>query len=310
MTALGPKVPQNWYLLGSANLAPGTVVSYTIDDRELVVYRSEDGGRLVAMGGHCAHMGCHLGKATVRGERLRCPLHFRQIEADGRFARNPDGAMRQATYPLRVFMGGLFVFLGDPGTGTDLTDLALEGSASCYAGEYRFPLPWQWLVANGLDIEHLSSVHDRRLLEPATLTRENDRMLCVRYLTSPTSKKLSDRIMAWAARDGIRGCIRSVAGSLLLVETRIGSRETFILLSFVPQPDGGTWVRGIVGIKGRPGLINRLSVRVARMLFKAFLYKDLGVLEGMQWHEPSQIDGPGDNFTRQSCAFFRELPSA
>ena len=310
MTALGPRVPQNWYLLGSANLAPGAVVSHTIDDRELVVYRSEDGGRLVCMAGHCAHMGCHLGKGTVRGERLRCPLHFRQIEADGRFSRNPDGAMRQAIYPLRVFMGGLFVFLGDPDTAPDLTGLALEGSASCYAGEYRFPLPWQWLVANGLDIEHLSSVHDRRLLEPATLTRENDRMLCVRYLTTPTSTKLSDRIMTWAARDGIHGCIRSVAGSLLLVETRIGSRETFILLSFVPQPDGGTWVRGIVGIKGKPGLINRLSVRIARMLFKAFLYKDLGVLEGMQWHEPSQIDGPGDNFTRQSCAFFRELPGA
>jgi hypothetical protein len=207
-------------------------------------------------------------------------------------------------------MGGVFVFLGDPGTALDLTELALEGSASCYAGEYRFALPWQWLVANGLDIEHLSSVHDRRLLEPATLTRENDRTLCVRYLTSPTAKKLSDRIMTWVAPEGIHGCIRSLSGSMLLIETRIGSREPFILMSFVPQDDGGTLVRGIVGIKGRPGLMNKLSVRVARALFKAFLYKDLGVLEKMQWHEPSQIDGPGDTFTRQSCAFFRELPSA
>ncbi len=310
MTGLGPQLPRNWYLLGPARrFAPGTVTTHAIASRELVVWRGRDGGAPVVMDAHCAHMGCHLGKAAVLGQSLRCPLHYRMIGADGGFVGHA-GTLRQARYPAREFLGGLFVFLGDPDEAWDLGALVLDGNASCHAGEHRFALPWQWLVANGLDIEHLSSVHDRRLLEPPTMTRDGNAMLRIDYRTLPMASGLSDRIMARLAGNGIHGTIRLLAGSMMLVEAEVGRRRTFILLSFLPQPGEMTLIRGIVGVKGRPGLANRLSARVAKLLFKAFLRKDLGVLDGMKWHEPAHAHSPGDGFTQAACAFFRDLPGA
>ena len=103
------------------------------------------------------------------------------------------------------------------------------------AGEREFPIPWQWLVANGLDIEHLSAVHDRDLLEPPVLTIDGTRELTVRYRTRPQRAGLSDRVMARLAPDGVLGTIRTLGGSMMLVEARLGRHETFILMSFAPQ---------------------------------------------------------------------------
>jgi hypothetical protein len=79
-------------------------------------------------------------------------------------------------------------------------------------------------------------------------------------------------------------------------------------LSFVPTESGGTNVRGIVGIERPDGLWTGLQARIAARLFKAFLYKDLAVLEGLRWHEPEREDSLGDRYTRQLCDFFRSLP--
>lgn len=311
MTGLGPSLPANWYLLGPArDLRAGTISTHTIGDRDIIVYRGEQGGSPVAMAAHCEHMGCHLGNATVRGTALRCPLHFRLISADGRFAASEKQPMRQPTFPLQEFMGGLFIYLGDPASAQDLKLLGIEDNPSCYAGEHTFPLPWQWLVANGLDIEHLSSVHDRDLLAPPALIRDGNRELTVRYHTRPRAAALSDRLMNWISRDGVYGTIRAMGGSMMLVEARVGARETFILLSFAPQRGVGTTIRGIVGLRGKDNLLNRVSVIIARVLFTAFLRKDLHVLDGIRWHEPRQVDSVGDEYTRQLCAFFRDLPDA
>ncbi len=311
MSDLGPTTPQNWYLLGPANsVRQGEVVSHTIAGHDLIVYRPDAATPLVAMAAHCAHMGCHLGRAEVRNGKLRCPLHYRLIDKDGRFAGNRDGGMRQRVFRLREYAGGLFVFLGEADAASDLDRLGLSGAAICYAGEHRFDQPWQALVANGLDIEHLMSVHHRKLLATPELDIIDNHELRLRYVTKPTATKWHDLLMARLAPNGINGVMRSIGGTMFLVETRLERRETFILMSFLPQQGGGTLIRGLVGMKGEDSWFNRLSVRVARALFKAFLFKDLAVLENMRWHEPSQIDGLGDEYTRAACDFFRKLPSA
>ena len=311
MTGLGPQLPANWYLLGPAHdLKHGAVASYAIGGRDIVVYCTAETGEPIAMAAHCAHMGCHLGNGEVRGQALRCPLHYRLIGPDGVFAGGKDKPLRQPVLPVRTFMDGLFVYLGDPAAAPDLSALGLEGNASCYAGEREFPIPWQWLVANGLDIEHLSAVHDRDLLEPPVLTIDGTRELTVRYRTRPQRAGLSDRVMARLAPDGVLGTIRTLGGSMMLVEARLGRHETFILMSFAPQPGGGTRISGIAGVRGADTWPNRLLARIARALFKSFLYKDLAVLDRIDWHGPQQIDALGDDYMQQVCGFFRSLPHA
>ena len=308
MSDLGPAVPANWYLLGRArDLRAGEVAAHTIGNREIVAWRGRDSGAVAAFIGHCAHMGCHLGKGQVVGDRLRCGLHHRLIDADGSFGVSENG-LRQLTLPLAEYCGGLWVRTGDAADVPPLSGLGLEGFAACYAGEHHFPLPWQVLVANGFDCEHLASVHERRLLAPPTLEPVGATGMVLRYHTQPVGRGLADRITAMIGPDGVHGEIASHNGSIMLVRSRLGERRSFILLSFVPTSTGGTIVRGIVGIERPDGLWPGLQARIAARLCKAFLYKDLAVLEGLEWHEPAREDSLGDRYTRELCAFFRGLP--
>ncbi len=308
MSDLGPAVPANWYLLGRArDLHKGAVAVHAIGGREVVVWRGAEGGRLAAFGAHCAHMGCHLGKGQVVGDRLRCGLHHRLIDGTGAFGPG-ENALRQPTLPLAEYGGGLWVRIGEAAQVPPLATLELEGFAACYAGEHHFPLPWQVLVANGFDCEHLASVHERQLLAPPTLEPVGATSMVLRYHTQPVGRGLADRITAMIGPDGVHGEIASHNGSIMLVRSRLGARRNFILLSFVPTTAGGTIVRGIVGLERPDGLWTGLQARVAARLFKAFLYKDLAVLEGLEWHEPKRDDTLGDRYTRQLCDFFRGLP--
>ena len=96
----------------------------------------------------------------------------------------------------------------------------------------------------------------------------------------------------------------------MLVESELGRRRSFILLSFVPGGDGSTTIRGIVGVKARSRWWGWLAAGIASMLFKTFLAKDLGVLDKLRWHEPAPSPALGDRFTRQLCAYFRTLADA
>jgi aminopyrrolnitrin oxygenase len=314
MTPLGPAVPANWYLLGRArDLRRGMVAAHTIAGRELVVWRGREHGFATAFAPHCAHMGCHLARSTVVGDQLRCGLHHRLIAADGTFGTGEGGnagGLRQTRLPLAEYCGGLWVQLGDGDAVPPLDGLGLDGFAACYAGKHDFALPWQALVANGFDCEHLASVHERRLMAPPTLAPAGAGGMELRYHTRPIGRGLSDRITALIGPDGVHGAIASHNGSIMLVRSRLGERRSFILLSFVPIADGGTSVRGIVGVERAAGLWTGLQARLAARLFKAFLYKDLAVLEGLAWHEPAHDNSIGDRFTRQLCDYFRGLPHA
>jgi hypothetical protein len=252
-------------------------------------------------------MGCHLARGEVVGDRLRCGLHHRMIDADGAFGSGERG-LRQPTLELSEYCGGLWVRVGDASDVPPLSTLGLEGFADCFAGAHQFPLSWQALVANGFDCEHLASVHERRLLSPPTLEPMGATGMVLRYHTHPTGRGLADRITARLGPDGVHGEITCRNGSMMLVRSRLGARRSFILLSFVPSATGGTCVRGIVGIERASGIWTNLQARLAARLFKAFLYKDLAVLEGLEWHEPNRDDTLGDRYTRQLCNFFRGLP--
>jgi phenylpropionate dioxygenase-like ring-hydroxylating dioxygenase large terminal subunit len=308
MTGLGPELPANWYLLGRADdLRRGAVTSHKIGGREVVVWRGRESGTAAAFAAHCAHMGCHLARGDVVGDRLRCGLHHRLIGADGAFGAS---GLRQPTLPLAEYCGGLWVRLGSDEAVPPLPELGLGDVAACYAGEHRFALPWQVLVANGFDCEHLASVHERRLLAPPILEQAGASRMVLRYHTRPIGKGLSDRITALIGPDGVHGEITSSNGAMMLVRSQIGQRRNFILLSFVPTPEGGTCVRGIVGTQQPRTGWTMLQARIAARLFKAFLYKDLSVLDGLAWHEPLHEDSIGDRFTRELCDFFRRLPDA
>ena len=251
-------------------------------------------------------MGCHLANGAVVGDRLRCGLHHRTIGADGSFGGSD--ALRQPVVPVAEYLGGLWAWIGPGAPLHALDDLALGSFAHCSAGEHHFPLPWQALVANGFDVEHLASVHERRLQGTPALERQGEHAIDLTYRTHPTGRGLADRLTRALAPQGVAGEITSLGGSMMLVRGALGKRRSFILMSFVPSAQGETTIRAIVGVERPDNAWGRIQAQVASALFKAFLHKDLHVLDRLQWHEPEHETSLGDRYTRRLCDWFRELP--
>jgi phenylpropionate dioxygenase-like ring-hydroxylating dioxygenase large terminal subunit len=312
---VGPACPRNWYLLAqSSELKRGAILTRSLGAIEVVLFRGHDSGRAVAFAAHCAHAGCHLQHGAVVGDALRCALHHRVIRADGAFVAK-DGSMLastpQACFPLVERFGCLFVFAGNSATfDLPMPEISALGPiATRTLPAQSFPLAWSTLISNGMDIDHLQTVHDRRMREPPTLRQLDAHRLRLDYCAGVTGDHLSDRVMKWIANDEIRTSITCVGGSMMLVESTVGRHRTFVVLSMCPDAQGGSSVRAVVGVAGAPDrLAARLSVRLAAWLFHAFLQKDVGVLQQMSWYEPEVELTQGDGFTRRLCDFFRSLP--
>jgi nitrite reductase/ring-hydroxylating ferredoxin subunit len=311
---VGPACPQNWYLVArSAELTPGAILSRTLGDTDIVLYRGHDSGRVVALAAHCAHAGCHLGHGTVIGDRLRCALHHRAIDCDGTF-RSKDGAALatppQSCLPATERFGCIFVFAGAHAA------FDLPTPAICKAGSVAtralppqaFPLPWSTLISNGMDIDHLQAVHDRRLKEPPTFQRIAEHSVRLSYRARVTGSHLSDHMMKWISGDDISTSITCIGGSMMLVESEVGKRRSFVILSMCPAGRAGTAIRAVVGVAGAPdAIMPGIFAHIAAWLFLAFLQKDVGILRQMDWHEPAVEITQGDGLMVKLCNFFRGL---
>lgn len=305
--------PSAWYLACPAtDLKVGQVMALTIGGRELVLFRDRRGAAH-ALAAHCVHMGCHLKHGAVIDDRLRCPLHFRQFDGAGRCRAVPggtaDAALGQPTFPLHEQFGALFVFIGrGPASLFPAPhDLPPDSCATLVTAPFFFPLPWYALIANGCDLDHLQTVHLRRLKEPPTVGALPQRRFQVRYRTRVIGRRLADRVMRWLSGDDIRATITVLGGSLMLVESTIKTRRSFLLLSMVPV-DGGTRIRCVVGLpRGWSAVLDRLCVRLTAWLFLSFLKRDVNILEGQRLHRPVQLITDGDRYVSQLFDYFEAL---
>lgn len=312
-----PDCPANWYMLAfSRDLANGDVLTRTLGSQEIVLIRGRKSGAVSAFASHCAHMGCHLKHGTVRGDALQCALHHRVITPSGQFIRRDGSAhegLSQKSFPVREQYGCIFVRNGGQADGgLPVPEIfALGGVTVAPMREKTLPLPWWTFIANGMDIEHLQAVHDRRLLEPPAFAVLDSHSVRLSYRSMPTGRSIGDRVMTWLASDGVHGRITCIGGTMMLVESKVGKNRAFILLSLTPQGADATTLRGLVGVQSQRGVLaGRLKARISAWLFESFLNKDIGVLDAMQLHAPHSEITQGDSYTRQLFAFLRALPEA
>ncbi|HVI87295.1 MAG TPA: Rieske (2Fe-2S) protein [Dongiaceae bacterium] len=308
--------PSSWYLaMPTADLRRGQVKPVSIGDHELVLFRDR-AGEAHALRAHCIHMGCHLKHGTVIEDRLRCPLHYRQFDGAGRCrtapGSQPGAAPSQPTYPSLEQFGGLFVFLG---TGSAFPfpqphDRPSGSHMTLVTRSFEIPLPWYALVANGCDLDHLQTVHLRRLKEQPIVGEISPHEFQVRYRTRIIGNGLADRVMRWLSGDDIRATITCFGGSLMLVESKIKARQTFLLLSMKPQK-AGTCVQFVVGqARGRWRVLDLLSIRITAWLFLSFLRRDIGILDQQKLHRPDHLLTDGDRYVAKLFDYFESLDKA
>ena len=307
-----PPVPENWYLLApSAKVRPGAVLSTSVGGTEIVLMRSP-AKTLTAYAAHCAHMGCHLRHAAVEAQGLRCALHRRLIKADGAFQDIEGDSRRltQRTYPVVEQYGAIFVWLGQgPAPDLPLPRMAPgETFAARPVGVFETKTDWVSLLSNGFDMEHLATVHRRRLIEAAEVTHPTADSFRLSYRSRVIGTRIPDRIVKRLSGNEVHASMTSWRGSMMVVESTLGRRRSFFILSMCPKPDGGTEVRSIVGvIQRRPGWLDAARLRLTAAMFISFLSDDFQVLDGLRWHPPASAQLASDRALQQLALFLSDV---
>jgi phenylpropionate dioxygenase-like ring-hydroxylating dioxygenase large terminal subunit len=275
-----PDWPQGWYVVGrSRGLRRGQVWRVTLDQRELVVFRTASGA-LGALDARCPHMGANLAHAKVRGEHLECGLHCWRMGVDGEVA----GQQRRArAWTVREWGGLVMLEFGGervmPQVGEP--DFLWTDIAPIDIGAH-----WHALTANAFDMPHLATVHRRQLVAPPQVSFEAGHHFEMYYETRVSGRGPSDRVMKWLTGNRIRARMRC-HGPLVVVETDLGWTRTAAVIGMLPTAQG-TRLFGAFGI--RPGMFGALRLAMTRWLFAAFLRRDLELVEGMQLR--TDVDDP------------------
>jgi|GEM_PF-46285 len=171
MTAPVLDFPEGWFQVAySDDLAPGDVIAKRYFDRELVLFRTEDGAAQV-FDAHCAHFGANLAVGgRVEGECIRCPFHAWAYGPDGRCVdipyaqRIPKGAAVKA-WETRERSGIIYLWFSPANDQPTWEPPELpEHDDPEWRGYQRhhFVLPTtaQEVVENIFDVPHGQFVHD------------------------------------------------------------------------------------------------------------------------------------------------------
>src|SRR5215472_7160636 len=109
-----------WYVAGwSHDIATGSLVSRTILDEPIVLYRTADGS-VVALEGRCCHRLAPLSGGRIEGDDLRCMYHGLKFAPSGKCIEVPGQDLIPSTavvrsYPVAEQDCWVWVWMDDPG---------------------------------------------------------------------------------------------------------------------------------------------------------------------------------------------------
>lgn len=170
-------LPDGWFAACfSHELAPGSLVSRTLFDRQLVLFRTS-AGEAAVFDAHCPHMGAHFGHGgRVEGETLRCPFHGFSFATDGSCVATPyetkiPPKCRAGRWHVRERDGVVLVWHHHAGAepSWDIPAIDHEGWSAPRTRVWRLPTHPQETSENSVDIGHFTEVHgysDVSVIEP------------------------------------------------------------------------------------------------------------------------------------------------
>lgn len=181
------RLPEAWYFtIRSADLAKGGVASFRILDQKLVLFRDEE-GRAHALDSYCPHMGTDLSQGKVVGGQLRCPFHHWQFDSHGRCRKIPaldkpmpaqgmDMGLRG--YPVQEKYGLIWVYAGETPRVPVLDVPDLEGREVVVSlGKLNRNRSHHHIsMINGLDAQHLKTVHNLNIEMDVDINQSSERM--------------------------------------------------------------------------------------------------------------------------------------
>ena len=256
-----------WYAIAFSHEVTSSPKRHTVLGQELVLFRQQRSGNVIAMSDLCVHRGGALSGGWLNEQDcIVCPYHGWEYDADGTCVKIPANQpgrtipkkARVDSYPVQEKYSMIWVFLGDlpeaerpplPDWDEHFTDKRLRP----VFGEFRWKANYERVLENGVDIAHTPWVHgsafgnrDRPEVEEydpvvtpwsaeATVTL-NPPARNVRGLWKWIYRKEPQDIVtstAWFMPNLIRLHVRLPLGDMIIYDTNIPIDENTTLTKFI-----------------------------------------------------------------------------
>jgi phenylpropionate dioxygenase-like ring-hydroxylating dioxygenase large terminal subunit len=270
----------------------------------MVAWRSAS-GQVAVFDAYCEHLGAHLGfGGHVEGENLVCPFHGWEWNREGRnvcipYEKHPNRGRRIRSYPVvernqavwiwhdverrepYFDVPDIFADFDDDKTADDYYTV-IPGAGSTLFRE-RLELHPQYLMENGVDVEHFTYVHQTPFVPD--FTRQD--------FSGPVS--YVDFTVAFddtAAEGEISSGVEAINGGLGAAVTKSwGMVDNRTLSAVTPVDERTSDVRFTVWIGRRPGdgpEMNKYATTMAGFIIEQF-DKDLNIWAHQRYSNPPAL---------------------
>ena len=293
-------LPASWFHLCSSNELSRGPISVELCDHAYVGYRTQS-GRAIVLSGRCSHLGAPLGKGTISGERLVCPLHGWEYGPGGACERIPASETipdfaHQCSYPTEERGGHVFFFNRQQARFPlpFFNGLTPDELLPATPFELIAEVPWYFVGANGFDLQHFRMAHDRTLREQPEVSSPSPfaRRVVAKFVVSGNS--CQDRLTRLIAGPSMTMDVTVWGGTLILVRAEFQRTTSFGIFNVLPIDSRRTRGRVIVWVKRSQNMIGRslfdpLNVAIRRLFIQTFLRSDLPRVAGLRYQPGNLI---------------------
>lgn len=174
-------VAEGWYFVcASEELKIAKAKSVQICGQEIVLFRGED-GKARALDAYCPHMGTHLGAGKVIGNEIRCFFHHWRFDEEGKCTDIPcqksiPEKARLHSYKVIEKYGSLWVHphFHINKELADFPDLKNSELKVVMGKPYLRKVHHHVTMINGIDPQHLKTVHNLNIEMDLEISEEND----------------------------------------------------------------------------------------------------------------------------------------
>lgn len=290
---------QSWFPLAlGRDLGEGQVIGRDFLGTRVVLYRDPDGKPLV-QSAYCPHLGADLSVGQLVEGQIRCAYHHWRFDRAGRCVDIPTGdkippGARIWTYPSAEAWGLIWAFNGEAPLFPlpripDIEECDL--SCESHLRGTRALDPWV-AVSNGVDFQHLRTLHGLQAVTPETVTVRD---YSIEYRVESTG----------AVQHGLITGVNTFSQHLT-----IGGEELFMLFSGAPLAHGrtmGFYVYGVPKSDADPQA-EAGKLEMLRGFVERLLAEDAPVLDTIRFR-PRVLVG-ADRHLARFFQYVRKFPRA
>ena len=280
-----PLIPEAWYYVcGSHELKRGATKpkGFNVANKEFIAYRSTTGEPIV-LSGRCCHFGSSLAAGKIIDDCVACAFHGWRFGSDGACRFIPAGDPipswgRQRKYPVQERYGQVFFYFGenprfDLPSFEDVDDNELIG---CAPNFFHLKVPWYLISANGFDMQHFNSGHQRQPVAPPQMETVGDAGIRIEIQLQNVGTSLLDRVAALLAGTRINLSIFTIGGNSLAVTSSLKRTKTYGFVNLIPVSERECFMVNVVMVRRKRGFLHRLFLnRVNALLRREFIRRFL-----------------------------------